>query len=291
MRRHLFCLLCSTAFTVAVSGAAQAADAKSTDAKPAAGGDAAALFDRLDANHDGQLTADEIPAEKKGLFERLLRLAGKPADGKLTRDEFVAQLNAASDDHPTPAGGAGKSGGPTPPSGKAAAEKPPAGPIGPLQALDPEKIFDRLDTKHTGKITAADIPEGRPLLKRLVAEAGKTDGGSISKEEFVKLFKELLAKRAAGDAPPGKPAADAKPAANPAGNGLGNGLGNGDRLIKRLLALSKRSDGKLTKDELPERLRDRFDKIDTNHDGVIDEAELRDWIAKVQSRMSAAPGK
>ena len=160
-----------------------------------------------------------------------------------------------------------------------------------MQALDPEKIFDRLDTKHTGKITAADIPEGRPLLKRLVAEAGKTDGGSISKEEFVKLFKELLAKRAAGDAPPGKPAADGKPAANPAGNGLGNGLGNGDRLIKRLLALSKRNDGKLTKDDLPERLRDRFDKIDTNHDGVIDEAELRDWIAKVQARLSAAPGK
>jgi Ca2+-binding EF-hand superfamily protein len=287
MRRHLLCLLCSAAIVVVVARAAPAADAKAADAKPAASGDAAALFDRLDANHDGQLTGDEIPAEKKGLFERLLRLAGKPADGKLSRDEFIAQLNVASDDHPPPAGGAGKSGGPTPPAGKTPVEKPAAGPIGPLQALDPEKIFDRLDTKHTGKITAADIPEGRPLLKRLVAEAVKTDGGSISKEEFVKLFKELLAKRASGDAPPVKPAADGKPAANPAGNGLGNG----DRLIKRLLALSKRNDGKLTKDDLPERLRDRFDKIDTNRDGVIDEAELRDWIAKVQARLSAAPGK
>ena len=150
-------------------------------------------------------------------------------------------------------------------------------------ALDPEKIFDRLDTKHTGKITAADIPEGRPLLKRLVAEAGKTDGGSISKKQFVKLFNELIAQRPAGDSSSGKPAADGKPALGPAANG--------DRLVKRLLSLSKQNDGKLKKDDLPDRLRDRFDKIDANHDGVIDEAELREWIAKLQERLSAAKGK
>src|SRR5437660_5796871 len=84
---------CSAALAFLVARGAPAADAK-----PAAN-DAAALFDRLDANHDGQLTADEIPAEKAGLFARLLRLAGKPADGKLSRNEFVAQLKAVGDDH------------------------------------------------------------------------------------------------------------------------------------------------------------------------------------------------
>jgi Ca2+-binding EF-hand superfamily protein len=248
--------------------------------QPAAQSDSGALFDRLDVNRDGQLTADEIPAEKKGLFERLLRLAGKPADGKLTRDEFVAQLSAASDDH---SNGNSKSGGPTPPAAKTPADKPLAGPLGQLPPLDPERIFDRLDTKHTGKLSAADIPEGRPLIKRLVAEAEKANGGPVTKEQFVKVFKELAAKRAAGEAATGKPAGDGKPPVIPPGGG--------DRLIKRLLNLSKQSDGKLTKDDLPERLRGRFDKIDTNHDGVIDEAELRDWIKKAEARLSAAPGK
>ncbi len=267
--------------TVAHSAPAPAADSKpAADPKPSAQSDAGALFDRLDANHDGQLTADEIPTEKKGLFERLLRLAGKPADGKLTRDEFIAQLSAASDEHPADTS---KSGGPTPPGAKTPADKTPATTLGPVPALDPERIFDRLDAKHTGKLSASDIPEGRPLLKRLVAEAEKAGGGPVTKEQFVKIFKELAAKRAAGEAPTGKPAADGKPPL---------GLpGNGDRLVKRLLALSKRNDGKLTKDELPERLRDRFDMIDTNHDGVIDEAELRDWIKKVEARLSAAPSK
>ena len=59
----------------------------------------------------------------------------------------------------------------------------------------------------------------------------------------------------------------------------------GMQRLKRLLAQSKRPDGKLTKDDLPERLRDRFDKIDANHDGLIDEQELRDWLATVQRRL------
>jgi Ca2+-binding EF-hand superfamily protein len=278
MRNHLLFGVCSAATLLIAAHRVSAADPQ-----PAASTDAAALFDRLDANHDGQLTADEIPAEKKGLFERLLRLAGKPADGKLARDEFVAQLSAAGDEHSGGDGGSVKPSGPTPTDGKTPVQKPAAGPLGPLPALDPEKIFDRLDAKHTGKLSAADIPEGRPLLKHLVAEAEKTNGGPVTKEQFIKVFKDLAAKRAAGQAAPGKPGADGKPPLIPPGGS--------DRLIKRLLSLSKRSDGKLTKDELPERLRDRFDKIDTNHDGVIDEAELRDWIKKIEGRLSATPAK
>src|ERR1700676_1053437 len=91
-RAGLIAVSCLAMLLVAAHGASAA------DAKPA-GNDAAALFDRLDTNHDGQLTADEIPAEKAGLFTRLLRLAGKPADGKLSRDEFVAQFKAVGEDH------------------------------------------------------------------------------------------------------------------------------------------------------------------------------------------------
>jgi Ca2+-binding EF-hand superfamily protein len=285
MRIYLLCPLCFALLLFAGRGVSAA------ESKPSGADDAAALFDRLDANHDGQLIADEIPAEKKGLFERLLRLTGKPADGKLSRSEFIAQLKSATKDHPSaPAS-----------TGAGAADKPSAAaPAVNGFVPDPEKIFDRLDSKHTGKITAEDIPEGRPLLKRIFAEASKSDGGSLTKDEFVKAFKALLAKRAGGNPGIGaiKPAADSKPGAGSSGKpGADAGakpLGgprDGEPFVRRLLSMSKRPDGKLTKDDLPERLRDRFDKIDANHDGLIDETELRDWIAQVKRRLEAAQSK
>ena len=51
---------------------------------------------------------------------------------------------------------------------------------------------------------------------------------------------------------------------------------------------SSRPDGKLTKSDLPERMQDRFDKIDTNQDGFVDEAELRTWLTKVKRQLAAA---
>ena len=48
----------------------------------------AALFDKLDANHDGQITSDEVPEESRRLFERLLRRGDKNGDGKLTRERI-----------------------------------------------------------------------------------------------------------------------------------------------------------------------------------------------------------
>ncbi|HEV2969612.1 MAG TPA: hypothetical protein VGY55_06455 [Pirellulales bacterium] len=288
MRNYVLCSLCFALLVVAGRTVSAA------DSKPSPADDAAALFDRLDANHDGQLTADEIPAEKKHLFERLLRLAGKPADGKLSRDEFIAQLKSVGEDHPASPAATG--------AGTAEKPNPAAPPAGNGFIPDPEKIFDRLDTKHKGKITADDIPEGRPLLKRVFAEASKSTGGESTKDEFVTAFKALLAKRGAAGNPPGfgvvKPAADtkltpgsdAKPGSAPGAKSPA-GPPDGEPIIKRLLGMSKRADGKLTKDDLPERLRGRFEKIDANHDGLIDETELRDWFAQVKRRLEAAQTK
>ena len=249
--------------------AAGGAKPAASNAKPAAGGDAGALFDSLDANHDGQLSAAEIPAEKRGLFDRLLRLAGKGADGQLSRVEFIAQLNAPAEDSAaeSPADQAQKSPAST------AGKKPGAEQ---RKGVNPERLFDRLDANHTGKITLDDVPEKRrKLIQRVFAEAGVPDSGSLTKSEFVKGLDAVLARRAAN----GKSAR------------LGPALpANTKQLVKRLLKLSKRNDGKLTKDELPKRIRNRFDKIDTNHDGVIDEAELRTWIAKIK-RIQAALAK
>ncbi len=112
--------------------------------------------------------------------------------------------------------------------------------------------------------------------------AGKAEGGSLTKDEFIKAFEEVLAKRAG--APAAKPAAGAGKNAASANSGERFDV---DTLVGRLMKLSSRPDGKLTKSDLPERMQARFDKIDTNQDGLIDETELRSWLTKVNRQLAA----
>jgi Ca2+-binding EF-hand superfamily protein len=250
--------------------------------------DPGVLFDRLDTNHAGVLSADKIPADKRSLFERLLRLAGKPADGQLTRAEFVAQLKSITE---LPANGVAASsgsgsGGSTSNSAAGAATaksaETPAANNG-KKLPDPKKAFDRWDKNHTGKLTIGDIPEERQkFFKRLLREAGKPEGGSLTKDEFVKAFEAVLAKRQGAPAGKTATAGNKKPSAN-AGQEF-----DVDKLVARLMKLSSRADGKLTKGDLPERLQSRFDKIDANQDGLVDETELREWLTEAKRQLAAA---
>jgi hypothetical protein len=69
------------------------------------------------------------------------------------------------------------------------------------------------------------------------------------------------------------------------GKGKGKGFGKGGRggfgqgltaeeIVERLMAFDKNKDGKVTKDELPERMQDLIAKGDTNKDGALDKAEI-----------------
>ncbi len=64
--------------------AAAAAPAK----RPSAGNEA--LFNRLDGNDDGLVSADEVEPDDQRLFARLLRRADCDGDDALTRQEFLA---------------------------------------------------------------------------------------------------------------------------------------------------------------------------------------------------------
>jgi Spy/CpxP family protein refolding chaperone len=83
---------------------------------------------------------------------------------------------------------------------------------------------------------------------------------------------------------------DAKPAdqPNPGGNRGGRGGFRGgrgltvDQIVERLMSFDKNNDGKLTKDELPERMQDLIAKGDTNKDGVLDKDEVKALAAKLQ---------
>jgi hypothetical protein len=57
-----------------------------------------------------------------------------------------------------------------------------------------------------------------------------------------------------------------------------------DRASEQFLKLDRDGDGLLNGDEMPEALRDERDKWDTNHDGFIDLAEWRAYLAAVTPR-------
>lgn len=55
-------------------------------------------FDALDANHDGQLSLDELRAARHhGRFAKAFQRADANGDGRISRDEFLAQAQARFD--------------------------------------------------------------------------------------------------------------------------------------------------------------------------------------------------
>jgi flagellar biosynthetic protein FliR len=59
---------------------------------PAVSNHSRLLFDKFDANHDGRLTADEVPEALRARFDRMREAAGKGEDDGLTPSEFQGTL-------------------------------------------------------------------------------------------------------------------------------------------------------------------------------------------------------
>ena len=93
--------------------------------------------------------------------------------------------------------------------------------------------------------------------------------------------------RAGGNAGGGA-GGDGLGAARGAGRSAGPG---GGRFVDRMLAWDANDDGVITRDEAPNQMKERFDRIDENADGNLEEAELRDALALLRSgRRGGGPG-
>ncbi|MBA3314234.1 MAG: hypothetical protein H0T47_13235 [Planctomycetaceae bacterium] len=131
-------------------------------------------------------------------------------------------------------------------------------------------------------------PGGFRMPPNPVVAAIDADGnGELSEEEIKNASKALMAldkngdKKLSGD--------EIRPQFGPGGPG-GPGGFDPAAMINRMMESDADKDGKLSKEEVPERMRDGFDRLDGNKDGFIDKAELEEMGRRFRSGGSAGPG-
>ena len=141
----------------------------------------------------------------------------------------------------------------------------PGGPMGMMQMMPLMKV---LDTDHDGTLSASEIANASKALVQL----DKNGDGIISSEEM-------------------RP----DPSAMPGGlAGAGPGAGgpfNGAMMTKMFERSDANADGKLTGDEIPERLRDKIAMIDKDGDGAITKSEFAAMSARMEEGAGKRPGK
>jgi Ca2+-binding EF-hand superfamily protein len=141
----------------------------------------------------------------------------------------------------------------------------PGGPMGMMQMLPLMKV---LDTDQDGSLSATEIANASKTLIQL----DKNGDGVISTEEMRPDPSAMMGGLAG------------------AGPG-GNGPMNGQMMTKLFESRDKNSDGKLTGDEIPERIQDKLKIVDKDGDGSISKGEFASVAGRMEEAMGKRPGK
>jgi Ca2+-binding EF-hand superfamily protein len=244
----------------------------------------APLFDQLDQNQDGQLAAEEISAEQRRLFARLLRTSDADQDGQLSRPEFEASLESQKAEKPL----VQKQGGQLPGA----------------DAL--VLLLAQMNANGDQQIDQAEIPERlQGMFDQIEQRIGGERDGTLDRRELVQVAGGLgrIAQRIATQLDLDIPLelallsdAQWQSVQNLIGsNGRDAPLSNPQRAKDFFARFDTNSDGQLTLEEIPEELADRFEPLlqraDTNDDGQLSQAELLKWSARLRksSQASAKP--
>ena len=233
-----------------------------------------AAFKRLDANGDGKLTKDELPADMR---ERLAPLFERLGKSELTQDEFSQggpsgrpgqNPQGRRPEGDRPEGAAAPEGDRRPDQPRAESGRRPEADRGP-DARRPES--ERRPDGDRG-------PEGRrPEGERREGDRGP-EGRRPEGDRGPDQPHPENGRRPEGDRGPDarRPEGERRPDGDrgPEGRGPeGDRRPEGPRGPTIIRKLDKNNDGRVSKDELA-KLVDLFDELDTNHDGQLDPSEL-----------------
>ena len=133
--------------------------------------------------------------------------------------------------------------------------------------------FTLLDANNDGVLDAQEI-DGAPAV---LAKLDKNSDGQVSADEVRPAFPAGRER--------GGPGGDGRVRGGPEGGAAANVV---EDMVKTLMAFDANGDGKLSKNELPERMRGMFDRADENKDGFLTSDEIRK-LAAAQSA-PADPG-
>ena len=114
----------------------------------------------------------------------------------------------------------------------------------------------RRDRNGDGKLSLDEIPE---FMKRRFQSMDQNGDGFLDEKEFQST----------------------------AGRMMGGG-GRG-QMVERMMRRDANGDGKISREEAPEPMLRRFDQMDTDQDGFIDEAELRAAAVRMRGRPGSRP--
>jgi Ca2+-binding EF-hand superfamily protein len=211
----------------------------------------AALFDRTDSNSDGKLTKDEIPEDRRGMRMVLEQSGGD----SITKQQLIRGLLALAQQPggqpPRPESAPPRPEGQPPRRPDGAPERRPNGQPG----MPPGGgLFAALDADRDGQLSTSEIVGAGTALLKL----DRNGDGKLTPDEVF----------GPGGMPAGRPG-EARP-----GVGRPGGFS--------VETFDKDKDGKVSKEEAPDRLKERFDQVDTNSDGFLDQAEMRQMIERMQ---------
>jgi Ca2+-binding EF-hand superfamily protein len=215
------------------------------------------LFRKLDTNGDGRLEKTEMSESQNIHFARILRISDGDRNGILTQEEMSQGLRPPE---------------PTTPPQQAFRDR--------LKKADPRKM----DRNGDGEITSDEVPEAmRGRFEKRLKESGKS---SVSVEALTQLLRGAQGseakpassrkKKQAAGAPESSDEKKSEPASSSAAkrDPLREQRKPGNDLASRFEKMDQNSDGKLTSEEMPERLKARFGKLDADGDGSVSIQEL-----------------
>lgn len=153
-------------------------------------------------------------------------------------------------------------------------------------------VLAALDADQDGKISKSEIENATAALKKL----DKNNDGDLTPDEMRPDFSAMRG-RFGGDRPDGPPRRGRPPLEgdqeqdrdgdDEASNRRGGPRGGAADMVARILENDSDGDGKVSKQEAPERMQDFFARVDQDGDGFV----TREEIEQVAERMARGRGR